>query len=402
MKKKILIVNSYYDPTVIGGAEISTQLLAEGLQNNFEVFVLTSTKNKSNDIIIEEINGVKIYRMPIKNIYWPPEKEVKSNYTKLLWHLINTFNPVQYNLLLKTITTIKPDIIHTNNLMCIGTYIWRIGKKLSIPVIHTLRDYALIDPVKNKTLSNIISKINIKRAQNIDFVVGISNFIYKEHTNKGFFKNIPVDRIFNVVHTKKYKKTYLSSNTKGLIIGYYGQLAENKGIQILIDIINNTKENLISKIYICGSGSFESKIKELSNFDKRIIFLGKTTKDEVYKLMAQSDLTIVPSIWNEPFGRVIIESYRQGTPVLGSNVGGIPEILVEKQILLASPTYSDFIKKIIFFSELSTQKRKSIISNCYIESSKYINNIKLYIDVYNKFFNKKNEVTIDGNKHGIS
>ncbi|MEB9515624.1 glycoside hydrolase, partial [Bacillus cereus] len=68
--QKILIVNSFYYPDIRGGAEISTQLLAEDLSKNHEVFVLTTGKNR-DEIIKEEINNVKVYRLPCKNIYWP-------------------------------------------------------------------------------------------------------------------------------------------------------------------------------------------------------------------------------------------------------------------------------------------------------------------------------------------
>ena len=53
MKKKILIVNSFYFPTIVGGAEISTQLLAEGLSADYEVHVLTTGKQKKEVFTVQ-------------------------------------------------------------------------------------------------------------------------------------------------------------------------------------------------------------------------------------------------------------------------------------------------------------------------------------------------------------
>ena len=40
---------------------------------------------------------------------------------------------------------------------------------------------------------------------------------------------------------------------------------------------------------------------------------------------------IIPSLWNEPFGRVVIEAYSHNKPVIGANRGGIPEIIKRKR-----------------------------------------------------------------------
>ena len=46
-------------------------------------------------------------------------------------------------------------------------------------------------------------------------------------------------------------------------------------------------------------------------------------------LLSEVDVLVVPSIWHEPFGRVIVEAYAHGVPVVGSNRGGIPELIEE-------------------------------------------------------------------------
>ena len=59
--------------------------------------------------------------------------------------------------------------------------------------------------------------------------------------------------------------------------------------------------------------------------EKLVDFLGHVANP--ISLFQASDVTVLPSLWSEPFGRTVIESMACGTPVVASRVGGIPEIL---------------------------------------------------------------------------
>jgi hypothetical protein len=75
--RKIMIINSFYHPYNIGGAEISTKLLAEDMRKYFDVCVLTIGQQRKR-IRHEKINGVDIYRIPNLNIYWQGIKKKTS------------------------------------------------------------------------------------------------------------------------------------------------------------------------------------------------------------------------------------------------------------------------------------------------------------------------------------
>jgi len=51
---------------------------------------------------------------------------------------------------------------------------------------------------------------------------------------------------------------------------------------------------------------------------------------------------IIPSVWEEPFGRVVIEGNLQGLPVIGSNMGGIPEIISTMKSGIVYNSYDEF------------------------------------------------------------
>ncbi|MEH7274745.1 glycosyltransferase family 4 protein [Neobacillus vireti] len=385
--KKILIVNSFYYPDIKGGAEVSTQLLAEGLSKHFDVYVLTSGGQK-RDILKEEVNGVKVYRIPCNNLYWPRNSIQRSNMSKLLWHFLNQYNPIQNSLLKKVLGEISPNLIHTQNLMGIGTCLWDIAKKLNIPVVHTLRDYALMEPVAIDKINKFFSISNVQRSKSVDHVVGISNFILNRHFQSGLFPYSSHNSIHNVVSAQKYPRRY-RQNGEPLIIGYYGQLERNKGISILIKAIKAVPDTIVGQVIICGVGSQESKLKTIIENDQRFVFKGKLPIQEVYQTMAATDLTIVPSVWDEPFGRVIIESYMQGTPVIASNTGGITEVIISKEYTFKNKEFKELQEKIINFSKMDQNKVIKEIDNAYEHAKKYSENISNYISVYESVLPKK-------------
>ena len=77
----------------------------------------------------------------------------------------------------------------------------------------------------------------------------------------------------------------------------------------------------------------EKLIKKL----KRTRMIGWIPKKDLLSLYAAADVVVVPSRWDEPFGLVTIEAMSSGTPVIGTKVGGIPEIITKKTGVLVNP-----------------------------------------------------------------
>ena len=109
---KILVVANLYHPYVIGGAEISTKILVEKLaETGHEVSVLTSFRNE----LIERINGIEVHRIK-NNIYWSYEKDRKTKFRKVLWHLIDDYNFIIVRRLRKILSSNNYDILISSTL----------------------------------------------------------------------------------------------------------------------------------------------------------------------------------------------------------------------------------------------------------------------------------------------
>jgi glycosyltransferase involved in cell wall biosynthesis len=107
-----------------------------------------------------------------------------------------------------------------------------------------------------------------------------------------------------------------------------GRLEEAKGISELIktfrQVLAGSPRELLLHIAGTGEAGYVAQLKELAS-DLPVRFLGTVAPPSFYDAI---DLTVVPSMWNEPLARVITESFSHGVPVLASIMGGAPELVV--------------------------------------------------------------------------
>jgi menaquinone-dependent protoporphyrinogen IX oxidase len=89
----ILLINTLYKPYVLGGAEKICEYMAYGLRDlGHDVSILTTNKKNSYDKK-EFLDGIKVIRLPIKNIYWHYYKTKPNALKRFLWHFVDIYNP---------------------------------------------------------------------------------------------------------------------------------------------------------------------------------------------------------------------------------------------------------------------------------------------------------------------
>ena len=383
---KLLLISSMYPPYVKGGGEISTSHLAESLVKlNVDVTVLTIAEEGQ----LQNINGVNIIRVPPPNVYWSYNSPTTNKITKLQWHINESYNPFQGNRVLDVIKEIDFDIIQTSVIEDFSPNLWRLLKQISNKkIVHTLRSYYLTCYRGNmfKSGNDCSSQCNFCKASTIlkkknsnyvDHVVGISNNILDNHINLGYFKNASKSIIGNSfeVDNNRYKQSVIKNS---LVFGYIGKLDTHKGLELLIDSFLAATRNDSAKLVIAGFGPLENYVKEKANKHlDSIKFIGRVSPDEFYR---QIDVTVVPSQWNEPFGRVIIESFAYGKPVIGSDKGGIPEIISPNKTGLLFNNKAQLINNITKFLNCDKKFVVRMNMNCVTESEKY-----KHLEISNKY-----------------
>jgi glycosyltransferase involved in cell wall biosynthesis len=100
---------------------------------------------------------------------------------------------------------------------------------------------------------------------------------------------------------------------------FVGRLQPEKGVRVALDAVAAVPG---ARLVVVGSGPMADEVRGSA----RVELLGERPHAEVLALMARATATLVPSRWDEPFGRVAMESLACGTPVVVSDRGGLPEI----------------------------------------------------------------------------
>ena len=339
--KKILIACRGYFPDIAGGGEISTQLLTEHLSNlGYEVEVLAVSNIDDND----HVNNINVNRVKYANLYWSMKNKDVSKAKKLAWHIVDSNNVFFAHKLRGILDAVKPDVFITSTIEDVSSLSWKIAKERGIQTIHILRSYTLLcvnaNMYKEDNCGNpcglcksmtFLKKLN---SQYVDDVVGISDFVLNEHIRNGYFNKARQHVIYNIcLENVLEERKYNGFHTNKVNIGYLGRVHKTKGIEIILDALKNLQDDMAKNIRlkIAGDGD-RDYIKYLSEEAKKknldVEFLGNVPANEFLDCL---DLLIVPSKWNEPFGRVIIESMARKVPVAAKKVGGIPELLSDNQ-----------------------------------------------------------------------
>lgn len=360
---RILIVNSWYFPNMKGGAEQSTKLLAENLLNAGHQVAVLSGDGVSAQNKVEEVNGVSVYR--IRTALTKEWHGAKKVYRKLIdlknKQLEDAFDDICQDF--------RPDVIHTNSLSGISFCLWKLAADRKIPVVHTLRDYSVCSPkgvfecpenvkIPYKAFLQYYAKKGCAWSEFVPYVTAPSEFTLKALLNRGYFSNAKSECVVNAVNVdlnevKQNIQMRKEQSRKKKVILYAGRLLELKGVRLLIDTFRELNYEDV-ELRICGEGELEAYVKENASKDKRIIYCGQLSQQQLNEEYLKADFVVMPSLWDEPFGRIVIEANKHGAPVLGSNRGGIPEIIrtIHGGEVFASDDKQDFKQKLVQFIEM--------------------------------------------------
>ncbi|MBU1152466.1 glycosyltransferase [bacterium] len=273
----------------------------------------------------------------------------------------------------------KPDLAHLHNIAHqISPSILHSLKKYNIPVVQTLHDYKLICPsylflsreeicerckgnhyyqavirkcFRNQILPSLLGCLEaylhkmMKIYKNIDLFIAPSKFM----RNKMIECGLPEDKVVNIpnfVNVSDFKPNYHHQN----YFLYFGRISPEKGIGTLIKAMQEVKR---SKLVIVGEGRLLPYLKKYAcdHQIKNIEFLGYKEGKELKEIIGKAMFTIVPSEVYENFPYTILESYALGKPVIGANLGGIPELIEDQRdgLLFEAFNFKDLASKINYF-----------------------------------------------------
>lgn len=379
---KICFVSSFYPPLVFGGAEIYVKRISEKLaQNGHEIIIITTDSKISFKPSIEEKNGVKIYRIHPLNIYAIYNTISKPTIIKPVWYGIDLLNLHSYIIIKNILKKEKPDIVHVHNFKGFSLAFNAI-RSLNMPFIFTMHDYFLECFKENlfrsdnticqspPLLCRLYASIQCYLKNNKpDIVTAPSQFVIDKLKKGGFFHKVRTMKLplgIEIENSKKIEKKYGKIN-----IIFVGRLNEYKGVDILLNAFIQLKNPDIH-LHIIGEGVEKEKLKKIAENKTNITFYGFVSETQLIELYETANITVVPSIWYETFGIVIIESFKYSTPVIASNIGGFPE-LIENDYngFLFEPGNVGELKKLLENLTQNPEKLKRLSENAFESVKKY-------------------------------
>jgi glycosyltransferase involved in cell wall biosynthesis len=247
------------------------------------------------------------------------------------------------------------DVMHVQNFFpMLSPSVYAAAKKNGVPVVQTLRNYRLLCPSTVLYRDGHICEDCLHKTFKIP---GIIHSCYRDsvlssaavaamtafNTLKGTWRN-DVDLYICLTAFSRQKFVEAGFNPNKIIVksnfvypdpgvglgedGYLlfaGRLTSEKGIETLLSAWERLKSP--GKLKIVGEGPLESRVREIVARNSGVEWVGPKSSSEVKEMMGAARALVFPSEWYEPFGRVAIESFAKGTPVVTARLAGLAEIV---------------------------------------------------------------------------
>ena len=322
-----------YPPAHRGGAEISTAHLCAALAaTGHDVTVLCS----DNETREETIGGVTILSHSYQCGFDPFQPGQNRGLRKLgFWWQDAVVGPA-LGRFSSELGSLKPDAVVTSNLSSLGPSIWKQAGDRGIPIIHILRDYSLLcrDPsmmrkgrICAKSCLGCLLYTGVYRllSKKVTAVVGISQHILDKHLANGFFSSAQHTEVIGNIVLPANEREVVSGAPR--VFGYLGRISPEKGILMLVSAFKSVSgDDKSLRLLIAGppqgDGHTKQVLEACAGHQERITLLGEVKANSFF---SRIDCLVVPSEWEEPFGRVVVEAFSCGVPVIASNRGGLAE-----------------------------------------------------------------------------
>jgi glycosyltransferase involved in cell wall biosynthesis len=222
----------------------------------------------------------------------------------------------------------RPDVIYGNRVFSNG---WAVpaGALAASPVVCHLHGHSELDAKQMNLLNRRVRR----------FVVS-SEYVERRWHRSGLDPT-KSEVLYNGIDPADYPPGGLPERTAArralglprdaFVVTYVGRLVPEKGVDVLLRAWRQLDlDPRQSALVVVGSGDgdaaaaqYRRQLGALAYGNVRFL----PGRDDVVTPLHSADVCVVPSTWDEPFGRTVIEGLATGRPVLASRVGGIPEIL---------------------------------------------------------------------------
>jgi glycosyltransferase involved in cell wall biosynthesis len=332
---KILLVCAAFPPRGKGGGPMGSFMIARSLLARGHEVRVVSVGDKE---ALEHHEGIPVHLIRSPNLYWDYLHTQRAAWRKLLWHVLENFNPLAYVRLRPHLQAFRPDLVMTVSIENTNVATWLLARLHDTPIVHVIQSYFLLcwrgSLFKNGQDCNgpcascrVLSVGKKSLSSLVHGVFGETRFVLQEHLQRGYFKHARSAVIPGPVFPVPGRTPKRRHGP--LVVGYMGVLAPHKGVDVLAAAARALRPHERFQFLIGGTGEDANYVDalKLAFGEADVRFLGWIAPEQAYPLF---DVLVVPSRWREPFGRIVVEALAYGIPVICSRSGGMAESIRER------------------------------------------------------------------------
>ena len=342
---KVLMVNKFLYPN--GGSETYIFKLGEALQAKGHEVQYFGMEHEGRCVG----NRVNAYTSDM-------DFHNASKFEKMTYPLKTIYSKEARQKIRLVLDDFQPDVVHLNNFnyqltpsIILEIVSWRKKTGHRCKIVFTAHDYQLVCP--NHMCNNPNTHENCEKCLTGSFMNCTRGKCIHGSTAKSFIGTLEasfwkMNGVYKYIDTficcSEFMKTKLDTNplfaqktiaihnfideipwvesSKEDYILYFGRFSEEKGVRTLIEAAKRLPE---VNFVFAGKGPLENLLNGIDNIRN----VGFKSGDELVKLIRKARASVYPSEWYENCPFSVMESQLYGTPVIGANIGGIPELIKE-------------------------------------------------------------------------
>lgn len=216
---------------------------------------------------------------------------------------------------------LKLYMAHEHWLVCASHVLWRYGRELC-----TSRDClrCVLEHKRPPQLWRYTGLLE-REGKHVDAFIAMSEWSRNKHKEYGFPFEMEVLPYFLPDPEPQPAVAASDSPHERPYFLFVGRLEMIKGLQQVIPVFSRYAD---ADLLIAGDGDYAATLQSLAGNNPRVKFLGRVSPDALGRYYRHAQALLVPSMCYETFGIIVIEAFRQRTPVIARDIGPLPEIVL--------------------------------------------------------------------------
>lgn len=350
---RIALASALFPPYAVGGAETVAAELARALQSAGHRVDVVSTCRRGevpgNRYRVDEWGGVRVWRIAPWNLYWGFDKTQlnPSGLVRAGWHMVDLWNPSVLHPLRQVFEQIQPDIVNTHNIDGFSPVLWQAARRYTAAIVHTLHDCHLICAratmqrrdgtvcsARRCSMCRAYSTYHALFQRQVRTLISPTRALAELH-RQGGWSEASIEIVPNAAEVPLPSERDLPDGGP-LRVLFMSRLEREKGCEALLAAAAQFCQADGIEFHLAGSGSYAGRFGQFAATHSSVHWHGFVSGSSKHRLLASSDVFLQLSECHDNAPLSLVEARRSGLHLVGTDIGGIPE-------LIGAPQYGQVI-----------------------------------------------------------